>query len=374
MSGPLSGVRVLELSGQGPGPFACMLLADMGADVVTVERVGAERHPFDAHGRGRRYVGIDVKTDRGRDLVLDLAAEMDVLVEGFRPGVAERLGLGPDDCTERNPGLVYARMTGWGQDGPLAQDPGHDLTYLAASGALAVMGESARDPMPPLNLVADYGAGGPFLVIGTLAALQERHRSGCGQVVDAAMVDGLAAMLAPFHAMAARGSLAERGTNLLDGGAPFYRTYRTRDGRWIAVGAIEHRFYLRFLDVLGLSEDELGPQMDTTRWAGATKRIGGVVETRSREEWMDAFTGRDACVSPVLDLREAVAQPHAEARSMFDEVDGIPWPTAVPRFSRTPGVAGGAPALPGADTDDVLDTLGLEPDEIAELRAASVVA
>lgn len=373
MSGPLTGIRVLELAGQGPGPFACMMLADMGAEVTTVERVGARRYPFDAHGRGRRYVGIDVRTERGRGLVLDLVAEADVLVEGFRPGVTERLGLGPDECAVRNPGLVYARMTGWGQDGPLAQEPGHDLTYLAASGALATMGECDRDPMPPLNLVADYGAGGPFLVIGVLAALQERNRSGRGQVVDAAMVDGLAAMLAPFHAMAARGSLAARGANLLDGGAPFYRTYRTRDGRWIAVGAIEHRFYLRFLGVLGLREDELGPQMDTSTWAEATKRIAGVVETRTREEWTNAFAGQDACVAPVLELAEAVARPHTGARAMFGKVDGITWPAPAPRFSRTPGVAGAAPAPPGAHTDDVLTMLGIEPGVIAELRAASVV-
>ncbi|GAB2843619.1 CaiB/BaiF CoA-transferase family protein [Actinocorallia aurea] len=373
-TGPLSGIRVVELAGQGPGPFTCMLLADLGAEVVGVERVGVRRHPSDAHARGRRCVSVDVKDPRGRDVVLELVARSDVLVEGFRPGAVERLGLGPEECLARNPRLVYGRMTGWGQDGPLASAAGHDLNYLALSGGLHALGERGRGPVPPLNLAADYGGGGMLLAFGIAAALLERTESGLGQVIDAAMNDGLGLLLAPFHAMAARGYWRERGTNLLDGGAHFYRAYETSDGAWIAVGAIEPQFYREFLGVVGLSEEDLGPQMDRTRWSAATERVAAVIATRTRDEWTRLFEGVDACVQPVLDLAEAVTHPHAVARGQFAQVDGVPHPSPAPRFSRTPLKMPPPAEQPGASTDAVLEEAGFSADEIAKLRTAGVIA
>jgi alpha-methylacyl-CoA racemase len=351
-----------------------MLLADLGAEVIGVERPGTHRHPPDAHSRGRRSVALDLKRPEGRDLLLDLVREVDVLVEGFRPGVTERLGVGPDECHARNPALVYGRMTGWGQDGPLARTAGHDINYLALTGALAAVGEQGRPPVPPLNLVADYGGGAMLLALGILAALLERARSGRGQTVDAAMVDGVGLMLAPFHAMAARGHWRERGTNLLDGGAPFYRVYRTADDRWLSVGAIEPGFYRSFLDVLGLDPAELGDQLDRSAWPEATARIAAVVATRTRDEWDRAFAGTDACVQVVLDLAEAPHHPHQAARSGFVEVDGIPHPAPAPRLSRTPARLP-PPAEPqGASTATVLAELGRTPEQVAALRVAGVVA
>ncbi|MET7896544.1 CaiB/BaiF CoA transferase family protein [Streptomyces mirabilis] len=371
---PLDGVRVVELAAQGPAPFACMLLADLGAEVVRVERVGARSHPPDAHARGRRTIAVDVKQARGRDLVLDLVKGADVLVEGFRPGAVERLGLGPETCVALNPRLVYGRMTGWGQDGPLARSAGHDINYLALSGGLNAIGEQGRSPVPPLNLVSDYGGGGMLLALGVVAALLKRASSGHGQVVDAAMADGLALMLAPFHAMAVRGVWSERGSNLLDGGAPFYRTYETADGQWISVGAIEPQFYAEFLRVLGIDAADLGPQSDKTSWPAAAKRIAAVVATRTRDEWARLFDGVDACVQPVLELMEAVTHPHAVAREVFTHAGGVPHPRAAPRFSRTP-LTTPEPARDGqSSTDEVLAGLGLSADDIRELRAAGVVA
>lgn len=374
MSGPLAGVRVVELAAQGPGPFTCMLLADLGAEIVRVERVGARRYPPDAHGRGRRTLAVDVKQARGRDVVLDLIAGADVLIEGFRPGAAERLGLGPEECLARNPRLVYGRMTGWGQDGPLAASAGHDINYLAVSGGLAAVGEQGRAPVPPLNLVSDYGGGGMLLALGVVAALLERAASGEGQVVDAAMADGLALMLAPFQAMAARGVWGERGSNLLDGGAPFYRTYETADGGWISVGAIEPQFYAEFLRVLGIDDADLGAQLDKAYWPAATKRIAAVVATRTRDEWTSRFEGVDACVQPVLELAEATKHPHAVARGMFDDVDGVPQPRPAPRLSRTPLSMPTTERQDETSTDQVLGELGLSAADIAELRDTGVVA
>jgi len=372
-NGPLSGVRVVELAAQGPGPFACMLLADLGAEVVSVERVGAARHP-DAHWRGRRSIAIDLKESRGRDLVLDLVARADVLIEGFRPGVTERLGLGPEECLARNQRLVYGRMTGWGQDGPLDTSAGHDINYLALSGGLHAIGEQGRGPVPPLNLLADYGGGGMFLALGVVSALLERKSSGQGQVVDAAMLDGLGLLLAPFHALAAQGGWGERGTNLLDGGAPFYRTYETADGKWLSVGAIEPRFYREFLRVLGLDEADLGPQADKSSWPATAERIAAVVATRTRDEWTRLFEGVDACVQPVLELTEAAKHPHAVARKTFADVDGVPQPQPAPRFSRTPLRMPAPAGALGADTDALLDDLGMSAEAIGKLRDAGVVA
>lgn len=334
MSGPLAGVRVVELAGQGPAPFGCMLLADLGAEVVTVQRVGAPSPDAGAHGRGRRIVEADLKDPAGLAVVLDLVGKSDVLVEGFRPGVTERLGLGPQHCHDRNPGLVYARMTGWGQDGPLAETAGHDINYLALSGGLSLIGPRDGAPVPPLNLVSDYGAGGMLLAYGVTAALVERSRTGVGRVVDVAMVDGLAAMLAPFHAASAKGSwVGRRGENFLDGGAPFYGVYETADGGHMAVGAIEPPFYASLLSVLGVDPDELGHQLDRAAWPAARDRIATAFATRTREEWTALFDGTDACVTPVLDLAEARAHPHAVARTTFRDSSGVPHQAPAPRFS-----------------------------------------
>jgi len=374
VTGPLAGVRVVEFIGQGPGPFACMLLADLGAELIGVERVGAHRHPSDAHVRGRRAISIDLKDARGREVVLDLLATADACVEGFRPGVMERLGLGPTESLARNPRLVYGRVTGWGQQGPLAQAAGHDINYLAISGGLAAIGEPGGAPVPPLNLAADYGGGGLLLALGIVAALHERATSGRGQVVDAAMVDGLGLMLAPFHALAARGAWGERGTNLLDGGAPFYRTYATSDGRHLAVGAIEPQFYAEFLRVLGLDQSELGPQMDRACWPAAAESITRVIATRSREEWTALFDGVDACVSPVLDFAEATQHPHAIARGQFADVGGVPHPVPGPRFDRSLLTPPADREPPGHSTSALLASLGLKAEQMGKLRDAGVVA
>jgi alpha-methylacyl-CoA racemase len=374
VTGPLAGIRVLELVAQGPAPFACMLMADLGAEVIGVERPGTHRYEPDAHSRGRRSVALDLKQPEGREVVLDLVREVDVFIEGFRPGVTERLGVGPDVCVEANPRLVYGRMTGWGQDGPLVQEAGHDLNYLALTGALAAIGEPGRPPIPPLNLVADYGGGGMLLALGVLAALHERTSSGRGQVVDAAMVDGVGLMLAPFHAMAARGRWNERGTNLLDGGAPYYRVYETADGRWLSVGAIEPAFYRAFLDVLGLDPAELGAQSDRSAWPAATERIAAVIATRSRDVWAEAFVGTDACVQAVLELGEVAGHPHPSARGSFVEIDGVAHPAPAPRLSRTPARLPPMVEPLGASTAAVLAELGRSPAQIDALREAGVVA
>jgi alpha-methylacyl-CoA racemase len=375
VTGPLAGVRVVEMAAIGPGPFTCMLLADLGAEVVSVHRVGARQALRDAHQRGRRSICVDVKRARGAALVLDLIATADVLVEGFRPGVMERLGLGPAECHARNPRLVYGRMTGWGQEGPLASSAGHDLSYLAITGALHATGPSGGPPVPPLNLVADYGGGGMLLAFGIAAALFESRASGLGQVVDAAMIDGVAAMLAPFYAMTASGMWRqERGQNLLDGGAHFYGTYLTQDSRWVSVAALEPQFYRALMDLLGLDSDTLGPQMDQSGWPAARAKLAAVFLTRTRDEWVACFAGTDACVQPVLDLAEATRDPHAAAREMFADRDGIPHPRPAPRFSRTAAALPPAPEDPGASTDAILTSAGLRADEIDCLRRDGVIA
>lgn len=373
MTGPLRGIRVVELAGQGPGPFACMLLADLGAEVVTVERIGAPRHPEDAHSRGRSSICVDLKDPRGVRLVLDLVAEADALVEGFRPGVVERMGLGPKECHDRNPALVYGRMTGWGQDGPLAQVAGHDINYLAVSGVLDLVGAAGHGPVPPLNLVGDYGAGGMLLAFGLTAALLHARSSGRGTVVDAAMVDGLAALAAPFHAMAARGAWGVRGTNLLDGGAPYYTVYGTADGRHVSIGAIEQVFYNELLAVLDLDPAELGPREDRSRWAHQRRRLAEVFSRHTRDEWVAAFDGHDACFAPVLTLAEAREHPHARSRAMFTDRDGVPQPAPTPRFGAAALPVPASRQAPGASTDDVLRRR-LTGAEVADLRAAGVVA
>ncbi|MGQ4615545.1 CoA transferase [Nocardia sp. R7R-8] len=359
MPGPLEGVRVLEIASAAPAPFACMMLSDLGADVVTVDRTStrrAPRRPNDPLVRGRRSVAADLKTDQGVALVRRLAAEADVIVEGFRPGVMERLGLGPDVLAAANPGLIFARMTGYGQSGPLAARAGHDINYIAVAGALEPIGRRGERPLPPLNLVGDFGGGGMLLTVGVLAALHERTRSGLGQVIDAAMVDGAALLTAFVHGVRADGHWSEeRGTNLLDGGAPFYDTYETADGGYMAVGALERRFYRQLLVGLGLDDDpDLPAQMDRDRWDEMRARFAAVFRARTRAEWSAVFADLDACVSPVLAPNEVADSEHARARGGFIDVAGLAQPAPAPRFSRTPGPVPGPPRLPGEDTHAVL--------------------
>jgi len=371
MSGPLNGVRVVEVGSIGPGPFAAMVLADLGASVTRVERKGGGGVPVpqDVMLRSRNgSIAIDLKDPAGLEILLRLAEESDVLIEGFRPGVMERLGAGPEACRERNSRLVYGRITGWGQEGPRALEAGHDIDYIAIAGALHPIGDAASEPPPPLNLVADFGGGGMLLVTGVLAALVERAQSGRGQVVDAAMVDGAALLTTMFHGLSASGLWTdERGENLLDGGAPFYRCYRTGDGRFVAVGALEPQFYAALLDGLGLAGEDLPAQYDRSGWPVLEARLSEVFASRSRDEWADMFAGTDACVSPVLSLTEAPADGHAAARGAFVEVDGVVQPAPAPRFSRSVAGITGSPRQSGSDAREILSRLGYAGSEIAEL-------
>lgn len=364
MSGPLAGVRVLEIASAAPAPFGCMMLADLGADVVTVDRPPkygrVSKRPCDPLMRGRRSVAADLKSPDGVELVRRLVANADVLVEGFRPGVMERLGLGPDDLLPSNRALIYARMTGYGQDGPLSSRAGHDINYIAVAGALEPIGRAGERPVPPLNLVGDFGGGGMLLAVGILAALYERGQSGRGQVVDAAMVDGAALLTAFVHGVRADGNWSDsRGTNLLDGGAPFYDTYQTSDGGYMAVGALERRFYCQLLIGLGLDGDpNLPGQMDRDRWHELRARFAEVFARRTREKWSQTFAELDACVSPVLAPQEVAGAEHTRARGGFVDVAGVWQPAPAPRFSRTRAAAPTAPRAPGEDTDDVLAEWG----------------
>ncbi|MBV9451311.1 MAG: CoA transferase [Streptosporangiaceae bacterium] len=361
--GPLAGLRVVELAGIGPGPFAAMLLADMGADVIRIDRPagGTDVMPpeFDTLRRGRRSVVLDLRTPDGVRAALDLAERADVLIEGYRPGVAERLGLGPEACWERNPRLVYGRMTGWGQDGPLASTAGHDIAYLAITGALHAIGRHGEPPSVPLNVVGDFGGGSMYLVMGVLAALFEAARSGRGQVVDAAIVDGAASLTTMMHGMLAAGVWRDdRGVNLLDSGVPWYDVYQTADGQWMAAGPLEHKFYAEFLTLLGLDPGEWD-RGDPHTWPALRERIAAAFATRTRDEWTKIFTGSDACVAPVLSLTEAASHPHLAARGTFVEVAGVRQPAAAPRFSRTPSAVQGPPARPGTHTREALADWGV---------------
>ncbi|GCB44219.1 CaiB/BaiF CoA-transferase family protein [Streptomyces sp. NL15-2K] len=355
--GPLTGVRVVELAGIGPGPFAAMLLADLGADVVRVDRPGgsglAIAPEYDVTNRNKRSVLVDLKSPDGPARVLDLAARADILVEGYRPGVAERLGVGPEDCHARNPKLVYGRMTGWGQDGPLAHRAGHDIAYIALTGTLGMIGRPDEPPAVPANLVGDYAGGSLYLVVGVLAALHHARATGTGQVVDAAIVDGASHLAAMIHGMLAAGGWQDRrGANLLDGGCPYYGTYETADGKYMAVGALEPQFYDEFLDLLGIPE-HAGARKDLARWDALRDAVAARFKSRTRDEWSAVFEGSDACVAPVLSLREAPHHPHLAARGTFTEHAGITQPAPAPRFSATPTAVRGGPARPGADTADV---------------------
>ncbi len=356
--GPLASLKVVEFSGLGPAPLAGQLLADLGAEVITVDRKAAPADPTDINRRGKRSVVLDLKDPRAIEAARRLIAASDVLIEGFRPGVMERLGLGPADCPER---LIYARMTGWGQEGPLAQTAGHDINYLALTGALHAMGDADRPPVPPLNLVADYGGGTMFLLLGILSAVIERGVSGKGQVVDAAMVDGVPAMMGLIHAMLARGQWREtRASNWLDGAAPFYRCYRCACGGFISVGALEPQFHALLLEKAGLPQDHQKTQNDATTWPDRAALYAKAFGSRSRDDWAAVFEGTDACVAPVLTFSEARFHPHMAARQTFVAPGGIQQAAPAPRFSRTAPGTPQAPAAIGGDTRAVLESLGYQ--------------
>lgn len=336
--GPLAGLRVLEFSSIGPGPHCAMLLADLGADVLRIERAGGNGWPNPVVDRGRSLVEVDIRTDAGRAFCIETAGDADVLIEGFRPGVMERLGLGPDILCERNPGLVYGRMTGWGQDGPLAQAAGHDINYIALTGALAAMGRAGEPAVPPLNLVGDFGGGSMFLAFGIMAALFERQRSGRGQVIDAAIVEGVGSLMSMFSGLVPAQRIAmERDRNLLGGAAPFYRCYKCADGREISVGALEPQFYAELLERIGAPPELRGAQNDPANWADRARILSELFATRTAAEWTDLLEGTDCCFAPVVELSEAAGHPHMAARGAYVDHAGVQHPAPVPRFSRTPG-------------------------------------
>ncbi|MEL6601139.1 MAG: CaiB/BaiF CoA-transferase family protein [Pseudomonadota bacterium] len=359
--GPLSGVRAVEFAGLGPGPFCGMILADLGADVILIERPGARDllgQERDLLHRGKRSVTLDLKSAQGRDTALQLVERSDILIEGFRPGVMERLGLGPDVCHGRNARLVYGRMTGWGQEGPRAHTAGHDITYIAIAGALHGIG--AEDPVPPLNLLGDFGGGALYLAVGLLAALHHARAHGTGQVVDAAIVDGTAHLMTMIHSLSAAGLWQDRrAANVLDGAAPFYRSYRCADGKHIAVGAIEPQFYATLLDRAGLEPEAFGGQGDPANWSDLFERFASVFATRDRDAWIALFDDTDACVAPVLSLAESRSDAHMTARKSYVTVDGIEQPAPAPRFSETPGSAGGA--VRATDAADILTEWSEDP-------------
>ncbi|NYT60337.1 CoA transferase [Alcaligenaceae bacterium] len=378
--GPLYGIRVIELGAIGPAPFCCMLLADMGAEVIRIDRlepadIGSPGDPkFDLLNRGKRSVAVDLKSPEGVKLVFRLLEQADVLVEGFRPGVTERLGIGPSHCKAVNPRLVYGRMTGWGQDGPLAQAAGHDINYIALAGALGAIGSADR-PAVPLNLVGDYGGGAMFLALGILAAVLESRSSGQGQVVDTAMVDGVSVLMTSLYATLARGAWDDgREKNMLDGGAPFYNIYETKDGKHVAIGSIESRFFRELLKRTDVDSATFGEQHDRAYWAVQRERLIEVFRTKTRDEWCALMEGSDVCFAPILSPLEARHHPHLQSRGSVIEIDGIAQPAPAPRFSRTRSKIGGAPALPGEHTEQVLQQFGLSKDEIGKLRAAGTVA
>ena len=380
-SGPLAGLKILELAGIGPCPFGAMVLADLGADVVRVERPGAVPAVLpvgssrDLLQRGKRSIGVDLKRPEGVDLVLGLVERADALVEGFRPGVTERLGLGPEPCLARNGRLVYGRMTGWGQDGPLAERAGHDIDYISIGGALEPIGRARERPVPPLNLVGDFGGGGMLLALGVMAALWSAQSTGRGDVIDVAMVDGSALLMTMTWALRALGVWSEeRGTNLLDTGAPFYDTYECADGKMIAVGALEPQFHAQLLDVMGLPAAEEPPQMDRSAWARSKQRYAEVFASKSRDEWAALAEGTDACVAPVLSMPEAARHPHNRARRTFVEIEGTIQPAPAPRFQNQPAAAPSAPCWPGEGGGAALADWGVPATRVAALRSSGILA
>jgi len=378
MPGPLDGYRIIELAGIGPAPFAAMILSDLGAEVIRVDRADEARRPMEGATRnvlhrGRRSLAVDLKQPGGAETVLRLAERADALLEGFRPGVTERMGVGPDACMARNPRLVYGRMTGWGQEGPLAQSPGHDINFIAVAGVLDSLARDGDVPYPPLNLVGDFGGGAMFMVCGIIAALLEVAKSGVGQVVDAAMVDGAAVLMSMFHGYVAMGAWNEqRGTNALDTGSHFYEVYETSDGKFVSIGAAEPKFYAELLARLGL-DDPVDQQMDQARWPAMKTRLRELFATRTRDEWCEIMEGAETCFAPVLSMREAPSHPHNQRRGTFVERHGVVQPAPAPRFSRTGCEIQRAPARPGEHSAEILAEQGFLDDEIARLRDAGVI-
>ena len=377
--GPLSGVKVVELQGIGPGPFCGMMLADMGAEIIRVDRssaVGRPASPADILARGRKSIAVDLKNPEGVETTLKLIEEADILIEGFRPGVTERLGLGPDVCMARNSGLIYGRMTGWGQTGIMSSVAGHDINYIALSGALHAIGPFGENPSPPLNLVGDFGGGGMLLAFGIVAALHERNSSGKGQVIDAAMTDGSAILMNAVFGIMNRGGWSDkRGTNLLDGGSHFYNTYETADGKWVSVGSIEPQFYALLLEKSGLGDSGgLPEQMSREDWPALQENLQSIFLTKTRDEWDEIMLGTDICYAPVLNFEEARAHPHNTERQTFVEQDGIHQAAPAPRFSRTETELPASCGAPGAESKSILAEAGFAAEEIEALISSGAVA
>ncbi|GLQ05742.1 CaiB/BaiF CoA transferase family protein [Sneathiella chinensis] len=378
--GPLAGVKIVEMGGIGPGPMCALLLADMGADIIRIDRMqetglGVHTDPkFNLLMRGRKSIAVDTKTPEGRDLILDLVSQADGLIEGFRPGVMERLGLGPDEVFARNPKIAFGRMTGWGQDGPMAHAAGHDLNYIALSGALHAIGRKGAPPTPPLNLVGDFGGGALYLAMGMLAVILEARTSGKGQVVDVSMVDGAASLMTTFFGLRAAGRWTdERGSNILDSGAHFYDVYETSDGKYVSIGSIETKFYALLLKLTGLEGEDLPNQMDVSAWPQLRERFAEVFKTKTRDEWCDIMEGTDVCFAPVLSMAEATSHPHNVARETFVEIDGVVQPAPAPKFSRTKSEIKCPPPAPGAHTQEALLEWGVDQSRIDALREKAAI-
>ncbi len=374
--GPLTGIRVVEMAGIGPGPFTAMMLSDLGAEVIRVDRLSHKGtgHRANVLNRGRKSIAVDLKNPRGVETTLRLIEQADVVLEGFRPGVMERLGLGPEECLSVNPRLIFGRMTGWGQTGPLSQAAGHDINYISIAGALGAMGYADRPPAPPLNLVGDFGGGAMYLLTGILAALVERATSGQGQIIDAAMTDGTASLLSPFFGLMAMNMwTTDRFSNRLDGGAFYYGSYECSDGKYISIGSLEPQFYALLLEKAEITDPEFQEQLDEAAWPAKREKLNQLFKTRTRQQWCDIMEGTDVCFAPVLDLREAPAHPHNIDRKTFVELDGVVQPAPAPRFSRTQGEIQGPAAMAGEHTREVLSAWNFTDQEIGELQASGAI-
>ena len=374
--GPLAGIRVIEMAGIGPGPFCAMMLSDMGAEVIRIDRVNQKGSGSRANvlNRGRRSLAVNLKNPQGVETVLALIAKADVLIEGFRPGVMERLGLGPDDCLARNSKLIFGRMTGWGQEGTLAQAAGHDINYISIAGALGAMGYADRPPAPPLNLVGDFGGGAMYLLCGVLAALVERNRSGQGQVIDAAMTDGTASLLSPFYGLMAMNLwTTNRSSNKLDGGAHYYGSYECSDGKYISIGSIEPQFYALLLDKCRITDPEFAAQQDQSKWPALREKLVALFKTRTQQQWCNLMEGSDVCFAPILNLAEAPEHPHNRSRNTFVEFEGVTQPAPAPRFSRTQGAIQSAAAFVGEHSEQVLSDWGFSRAQIEKLKSMNVI-
>ncbi|HCS28471.1 MAG TPA: carnitine dehydratase [Spongiibacteraceae bacterium] len=373
--GPLKGLRIIEIEGLGPAPFCGMMLADMGAEVISVTRKSdnADRSAQISE-RGKRSVAINLKSPEGVEAILKLCESADALIEGFRPGVAERLGIGPDDCMARNPKLVYGRMTGWGQTGPLAQVAGHDMNYISLSGAQHAIGRAGEKPVPPLNLVGDFGGGGMFLAFGLMCAIHEAGQSGKGQVVDVSMVEGSAALMHMMYSFKAMGAWEDkRGVNMLDTGAHYYDTYETSDGKYVSIGSIEPQFYALLIELAGLDKEEFAPQNDRSQWPALKEKLAAVMKSKTRDEWCAIMEGTDVCFAPILSMTEAPDHPHNKARNSFLEIDGVVQPAPAPKFSRTEPAVRSSASAAGSDTDEVLASIGYSAADIKRLREAGAL-